>query len=827
MTNRINHESTQYDYAKLFGNLLTDWLTSSHYGVDTIQTQISENTETTSNQEDFEKLSLTDSMEQKSQAESIIFREKEIDVPGLEAYLEELFSEEDTQEALRTLRRRLAAFGDNLRCTTISERDIHWCIKSLLAADLLSDAKQTTLKEFAENPTVIKELASVLNMQLSSLQTWHWPKDGVSVEPRRALNGKIRFYLDTEILTSLLLQYIGTKWSIELKSALIQFRNSKAWKMPPPNLTKMDLARSTMFLKDHNSQQSIDQRRRAFQQLHYFMCQLPNNVDSFNNYDDVDEDDERVAAINHRRNQRSQGYGQTGLRFDTPVELKQSLLHIICTDVLLNRTLHDQCTVVRTDLEWFGPSLAHKTILTILKFFGVSQSDLQFIEAFLACPLKFTGSMKSYLVDPSTYKSAPADSPRIRKRGTPVAHSLSVFCGEAVLFVMDYAVNQKTNGIFLYRIHDDFWFVDSQSDRCAEAWKAMNHFAKLAGLKFNQAKTGSVHVGNKDQLHPDLPKSDIHWGLLKMDAPSGGKFVIDLAMVDTHVAEMQRQLNATNSIFAWTQAYNKYMGFFIRNFGIPAKVYGRTHIDNIIDVLGRIHQTLFPNTNGSIVGTIAPILAEKFGITDIPVGWYLWPTAAGGLQLKNFFVELLATRDDLPEDPEQILELARKLEREDYENAKRLWEDGTTYNAALKQANANQSGWGEPTYNEASQQQYSLPVSATEPFFSFDEFTKCREERSSRWLTAFDTLLTRPTPINLNSTPEIVAALSMIGNGIEAFGLPVGGSWHQLSHYWKWLISLHHEEMVKKYGSLLIVEPTSIPVGMVAVFRNSRTRWEQ
>jgi len=165
-------------------------------------------------------------------------------------------------------------------------------------------------------------------------------------------------------------------------------------------------------------------------------------------------------------------------------------------------------------------------------------------------------------------------------------------------------------------------------------------------------------------------------------------------------------------------------------------------------------------------------------------------------------------REDLPVDPEHILELAKKWEREDYENAKLSWEDGTNF-------------------NDVVQQQYTVQVSAEEPFFSFEEFTKCREERSPRWLAAFDTLLTQPIPVDLCSTPEITAALSIIGDGIEAFGSSVSASWQGLTYYWKWLISLHHEEMVKKYGSLLIVEPTSIPVGMVAVFRNSRTRWEQ
>ena len=49
--------------------------------------------------------------------------------------------------------------------------------------------------------------------------------------------------------------------------------------------------------------------------------------------------------------------------------------------------------------------------------------------------------------------------------------------------------------------------------------------------------------------------------------------------------------------------------------------------------------------------------------------------------------------------------------------------------------------------------------------------------------------------------------------------------WSNLSPYWKWIIGLHHNEMVSKFGSLAIIDPGSIPVGMVDVFRNARVHW--
>jgi len=38
---------------------------------------------------------------------------------------------------------------------------------------------------------------------------------------------------------------------------------------------------------------------------------------------------------------------------------------------------------------------------------------------------------------------------RIRKQGTPISYALSVVCGEAVLFGMGLAVNQKAKGLFV------------------------------------------------------------------------------------------------------------------------------------------------------------------------------------------------------------------------------------------------------------------------------------------------------------------------------------------------------------------------------------------
>lgn len=129
-----------------------------------------------------------------------------------------------------------------------------------------------------------------------------------------------------------------------------------------------------------------------------------------------------------------------------------------------------------------------------------------------------------------------------------------MLCGEAVLFGMDFAVNQRASGLYVYRIYDDFWFYHHDPSICAAAWKEMKRYAELVGINFNMKKTGGVCVGN--ELEPSLPKGVVGWGFLVFDAERG-RFVIDQAAVDIHIAELKRQLDSAKSVFGYVNALNK------------------------------------------------------------------------------------------------------------------------------------------------------------------------------------------------------------------------------------------------------------------------------
>ena len=141
---------------------------------------------------DFVEVGRKELYEQKEKFQSIIFEDHPIDVEKLKEYLEDLFKSEEGTKSLEKLRKEIKLFSKWLQRAVITTVDVKNAITGLLASGLMNEDKRTTLKAFEENPTVLDEVASVLNMRMASLDSWSWPKEGILVEFRRHLNGKYR-----------------------------------------------------------------------------------------------------------------------------------------------------------------------------------------------------------------------------------------------------------------------------------------------------------------------------------------------------------------------------------------------------------------------------------------------------------------------------------------------------------------------------------------------------------------------------------------------------------------------------------------------------------
>ncbi|TGO86290.1 hypothetical protein BPOR_0316g00080 [Botrytis porri] len=516
LVRHIDVQSSKHQYATLYGELVTEWLSAEQQ-----QKAVDVANHTSETDEEFQKVkkervARTDG---RAKWEELVFQPFETDHKTITAYLTTLFGmdgkNEQAKKALIALRKQVETFGNTLSVPgQFNPIVLRWTINGLISSGLLSEEKRAALKDFLASPVILTEVADVLNMRLASIDIWEWNRD-IAVEQRRHLNGTHHMFIDEDLLEALFLQYIGVKWSVFFKKAFIGFSNfDGAWSKLNKPIPPIDKARRDFYLgPSYNHQGSVMEKREGLYKSIYFMSQLPNSEQDEQadqdgveeaNYDMLEFPGQRMSlrqgpAMSRRnlmqsqqapppapKRKRAKMQAQTtafdctadvltDFDFDsflnaeegdsdnlpkTPMEIKQFTLHLLSTEIIINTKLHGEISCARSEFESYGPSLPHSTIFCVLGFFGLLVKWSRFFQKFLEAPLKF--------VDEDISSEA-----RIRKRGVPGAHALSAVCGEAILFCLDYAVNQSTDGVQLYRMHDDFWIWSPSHQSVVKGWNSI------------------------------------------------------------------------------------------------------------------------------------------------------------------------------------------------------------------------------------------------------------------------------------------------------------------------------------------------------------------
>lgn len=800
---KLKHEldvtSVKYEYAALFGKLVIEWIKNPNPAISTVDNDVdSEGTETP---ESFDPVGRKEMHEQRKEWENYAFNERNVDQEKIDGYLNEIFgttlqAKKVTKTPLQHLRdsmKRVMDFKSDLQPAkpknTLHDNDweatitahrltvdtLKSCIRGVLQSDLLVGAKREALADLENQPAVLKELVDVLNMDLEGLDKWEWDPSPISLHMRRQLNGKYRVYMDEETHQAILLHFVGMTWAVAFKQAFTTFYHSGAWLQSPyRSMNKKARQRREYFDRgSKNNHYNVRNLRRESYQNDYFMTQLPNS--GFEEHRDYAAEDQDASSGSSK----------------SPLATKQAMLRLVTSELLLNTKVYDEFLVLQSDFKWFGPSLPHDTIFAVLKFFGVPGKWLRFFKKFLEAPVVFA-------------QDGPDAEAKVRKCGIPMSHILSDALSEVVLFCLDFAVNKRTGGANIHRFHDDLWFWGQEST-CIQAWNAMQEFSNVMGLQLNEEKTGAaLVVADNSKARPlstSLPTGPIKWGFLKLDA-SSGRWVIDRAQVDEHIEELRRQLAACRSIMAWVQAWNSYMSrFFSTNFGRPANCFGRQHNDMIIETYEHIQRSLFHGTNTTnVTDYLRRMLKEKFGTDDsVPDGFFYFPFETGGLGLQNPLVNAFATYRKSFRDPGQRIDRASEDEQTDYDNLKESWDSGD-----YRPKRNNHS----PLPKDESE----TDAEGDEPFMSFEEFTRYREETSAHLRDAYSNLQECPPEEQVETPPEILAALRE--RSLEE------------TPYWLWIYNLYGGDITKRFGGLQFGERDLLPVGLVDVLRSEKVRWE-
>jgi hypothetical protein len=776
----LQYLEIKHKHGDFYSKLVTEWLSE----LDGSIASTADETKSTESDPKSEKAGRAEMHEQRATWESFVFTPPtHVSEDAIQSYLNDLFMITNlSQQALKDLRASIQLFGTELfsKGDWLDLDELKWVSQALIKSDLLGEEKTAILKEFMRNNEVAQEVADVLNMRLASLESWTWTgaADGIPVEMRRQLNGKYRAFMDEDLLDALMLQYLGTTWAVKLREVFVTFLGSNAWKAPHEDIPEDHKEMRKYFLGRYANSDSgkINEIRKRTYTESYFMTQLPASTE-----------------------EGARQYDDEGTKAKNALDTKHSLLHLLITESIIYKHQHGGFTAVRSDFEWFGASMPHATLLTVLKFFGVSEQWLKFFLLFLEAPLKFA-------------QDGPQASIQVRRRGLPISHTLSDCLGESVLFCMDYAVNQATDGGFLYRLHDDFWFWGSENT-CVKSWQAMEHFTKVMGLKFNEEKTGSVRMGlNKTSKESALPTGDIRWGFLVLDAEQE-KFIIDQAQVDKHIEELSRQLSSCKSVFAWVQAWNSYFGrFFANNFANPALCFGRDHIDMAISTLSRIERTLFNKTSdekspsaqiSGVTDYLRTVIADRFDMHDLPDGFFYYPTELGGLELLNPFIRLFAMRENIKQTPRKLLHKASLRDEKEYEEAKANF---------IKNGADTRGQFGKKWSNEKK------------PFMSLEEYTRYQETFSDSLAGVYLKLTMVPSETSMERTWGFEREQRFLSQ--TSSKCSINDSWYTMTPYWRWVAELYREEMARTYGSLAAANREFMPLGVVKTLREGKFRWQ-
>jgi hypothetical protein len=865
----LSVQASKFQYADLYGKLVTEWLSSEKTPPSDGDVEMSES---------FEELPGAKKLAARTEWEKSVFEPATVDVDALKAYLEDLFitDKKTSTAAINDLREKVENFENDLaRPGQFSVPTLRWVIKGLQASDLLPNEKREVLKDFLSNDVILAEIGDVLSMRLAALDRWTWG-DHVPLEQRRKLNGTFSIHMHEDVLQAIFLHYIGVKWSVMFKNTFLGVRKGDAWKANGTEVTKNDIMRRRYFMGDQWAQRgdTLENARNNTQRNRYFIHQLLDFDTQDVEFDEGEEEAEygdyvdtskkrkapmatqlqraqmqtqqaprmqmasmaarksapggramQTARRSQRRLQDSFGHVEEGVYADEDdAEDEDMGFGLFDGDEdgsphgpkrpmeAKQDLLHLLSTEVIVNTRLHGELSCFRTVFESWNPLLPHQTVLQVLE-FFGVSDKWRTFFTKFLAAPLKFMDdGPSAEPRLRKRGTPGSHTLSDVLGESVLFCLDFAVNQNTSGALLHRLYDDVWFWNPDYETCVKAWESVAQFTQVTGVELDDKKTGSVRVANGSTLDIDerLPEGEIRWGFLSLD-PSNGRFEIDQKMVDAHVEELRKQLQGkSKSVIDWIQAWNSYAAtFFSSNFGKPSNCFGREHVDKMLATHRHIQESIFQG--GNVVSHLKSMIESRFGVSDVPDGFLFFPVELGGLDLKSPFVNLLQIRESVRENPYDLIDEFLEKENEDYTNVK------TAFDKGLLRTNRFSNGNNEPFKPEDPN-----------TFLSFDEFSQFRMAFQSNGQSSiratYNQLLHRPSETPIDVSIQVSTAINQLSGQGNLRGITA--SWNSMDAYWKWIAQMYGPEMCERFGGLNVVDPGLLPIGMVGFFRMRRLKWQ-
>ncbi|KAK9663779.1 hypothetical protein K7432_017915 [Basidiobolus ranarum] len=241
-----------------------------------------------------------------------------------------------------------------------------------------------------------------------------------------------------------------------------------------------------------------------------------------------------------------------------------------------------------------------------------------------------------------------------------------------------------------------------------------------------------------------------------------------------------------------------------------------------------IEHKIFRSQNGDALTYLSTIIKARIPSlqdTVIPDAWVYWPINAGGLGLKNPFIEILALRkalertgssdgfSQLPEEDVKLYDQQKKA----YDKARQLvyrYKDSAW--DALEGEHSREKRKLVSTLVEEQDQERNK----VRRLLSFDEYCEGREFRLVQWFQMYRKLLTLTYPEPPVFSKEVTANIYRLKGHMDS-SFPGAKS-----AYWEWIVCHYGQRFLDSFGSLHLMSTELVPKGMISKLKSSKVKFE-
>lgn len=750
------------------------------------------------------------------------FTTRAVDVEAIEEFLATLFDESNKRH-LEELRLNIQEVSDDGADGLGLDQDFFtWAVMDLLKSDAVSAQKKKTLEGYAQSPIAMRELLSIINMK--SIRNWEYKEAEVGLPVAACLkaDGQYQINAEEDLIDLLFLQCVGLSWCMNLKTALVDFvRGCSHFNDQPLSMNEFKTRefflagaprmpmKTTVCSTCHPVYEVTPPPPGCF--VHVPPPPPPPVMVIESSYRKKKKGAGRWSGISHYQDSlkdtRNTKYrnefcvarlpaqeGCTpGIIEDTQAELMKTL----AVEAKLRTTFDGYTQVAEMKFNALETSLPHKTILTVLKFLGVPEYFLDFSTRFLETKLNIGCAVRG----------AP-DRVLTRACGVPAGHALSLFFTEAVMFLVELLVRQKT-GVSLYRLKDECYFVGSLEQQ-QQFEEEVTRFADIMSLNVSVEEDAKI-------------------GFLIIEA-DGAR--INDSKVDAYARGMKEQLAAHTTVLDWVRVWNDTVGTYAAHlFGPLAEIFGKPHLDAVKRAYQRIFNIIFAggDLTSHMKMLLAPHMKSLHTLTPASIEAFIYlPQAHGGLGVKNPFVTLSLARN-MCATPDLYTTDYLAAEEKYYNRAAENW---TKFSAEVR------SNKIEYFFNNDDDAVAAAlgPERDLTTFMTKEELTANRERASYPCLPFptfptpyFATVIPNPTDLYTDLLREPIDNITSSDKVSDEMRRLSGKgdmkSWHRLSGEDKWVLQLYSDECFQFYGGLEVWCGEYVPQEVLKTIRGQM--WDE